>query len=195
MVVRSASDDGTLDLSVLLRPVRTDNLELMRLVIPFSTSEGIRKDTGIITWIGWPNRVTTEGRTAATTSMTRGLRGRQDWIVLTSRIRTGRSSHDESEVSLWDLLGVEVEPTLLTEKVLESLSWMYDGFLNRLDQRMMQRVASMVDLMGTKVEAFHKGGRVAGTLSGVDDVGRLILKLPRGGASMAVEDVESLREQ
>ena len=62
---------GMLDLSVC-RLASGRSLEGFGLLGPLAaacTSEGIRRDTGIVSWLHWPNLVTIDGRVVAKTSL------------------------------------------------------------------------------------------------------------------------------
>ncbi len=66
---------GMLDLSVCLLTIgdpRPGRLGLLGPLAAACTSEGIRRDTGIVSWLHWPNLVTIHGRVVARASLSLG---------------------------------------------------------------------------------------------------------------------------
>ncbi|MGA2199313.1 MAG: hypothetical protein ABSG45_05185, partial [Nitrososphaerales archaeon] len=68
--------------SVVLRPRSGLQLGLLALIATFCASEGIRKDTGIITWIRWPDEIVARVGVVATTSVVLGGAKDAPWAVL-----------------------------------------------------------------------------------------------------------------
>lgn len=195
VVVSHRPGDPLLRFSVILRPVKPRQPELLRLVVAFSTSEGIRKDTGIITWLRWPDKVVAGRRVVATTSMVSSSAINPEWVVLTSSIRTGRTDPgDGDQTSLLDVLGVEVDPDLLVERVLESLSWMYYGWSRGMVDHIIMRFRSMLDTIGTRVQIADHGRLKVGIARDVDSMGNLVVELQTGEESIRVEDADRLKE-
>jgi biotin-(acetyl-CoA carboxylase) ligase len=195
VIAAHRAGDPALRFSVLLRPISVPHPELLRLIIPFSTSEGIRKDTGIITWLKWPGRVLAGRKTIATTSTVVGPGSYPQWVVLSASILTGPVvAHDPDKISLLDLLGVEVEPDLLLEKVLESLSWMYHGWTRGMNDHIMSRYGSMLDTIGRQVQISDHGSRAEGIVKGIDAMGNLEVELKAGLVSIMVEDADRVKE-
>jgi hypothetical protein len=62
------ADDSAQASSTLTRG-RMGGLDLLGPLAAACTSEGIRRDTGIVSWLYWPNLVTIDGRLVATTSV------------------------------------------------------------------------------------------------------------------------------
>jgi len=195
VVVSHGPGDQILVFSVILRPAKARRAELLRLIVPFCTSEGIRKDTGIITWLRWPDKVVIGRRVVASTSVVEGPDGRPRWVVLTSSVRTGRTDDGvPDQVSLFDALGVEVDPDLLVEKVLESLSWMYYGWSRGMDEHIVMRVRSMLDTIGRRVELDDDGRLRVGVAKDIDGKGSLVVEFQTGEDSIRVEEAGRLKE-
>jgi biotin-(acetyl-CoA carboxylase) ligase len=194
VVVSHRPGDSLLRFSVILRPVKAPQPELLRLIIAFSTSDGIRKDTGIITWLRWPDKVVVGRRLVAATSMARSSALHPRWVVLTSAIRTGRGKVEGESISLLEALGVEVDPDLLVQKVLESLSWMYYGLERGMNDHIVMRFRSMLDTIGRRVEISDHGAPRVGNVVDVDEMGNLVVDFTTGRESLRVEDAGRFKE-
>ncbi len=184
-----------LSLSVVLRPTDKGNRGILPLIISFCTSEGIRKDTGIITWLRWPDKVLVERKVVARTSVVWGSGADSEWLVLTSRIRTrAERGLGSDECSLFDSLGVDLDPELLVDKILESISWMYSGWTRQMDEHILARCRSMLDTIGRRVEISQEGSMRVGTVKDVDDLGDLVVDFGKTRESITADDAAALRE-
>ena len=152
---------------------------LLGLFAAFSASEGIRKDTGIISWVRWPNAVTIEGKRVASTSAAVTESAGGTWAALDFQVNL---LHDEvvGSTSLYDQLGVEVERTLLLDKTLESLSWMHFGWSTGMHPQMLRRVTSMTEIVGGNVSVQKAGRRASGVAMEIDGLGELVVRLDSG---------------
>ncbi|MDA4123322.1 MAG: hypothetical protein OK456_09105 [Thaumarchaeota archaeon] len=184
-----------LSLSVVLRPTDNGNWGLFPLIISFCTSEGIRKDTGIITWLRWPDKVLVERKVVAKTSVARGSGAGSEWAVLTSRIRTkAEAGLGSDECSLFDSLGVDLDPEFLADKILESISWMYSGWTRQMDDHILARCRSMLDTIGRRIEISQEGSLRVGTVKDIDDIGNLVVDFGGSMESITADDAARLRE-
>jgi biotin-(acetyl-CoA carboxylase) ligase len=163
---------------------------LLGLVAAFSASEGIRKDTGIISWVHWPNVVAIDGKIVATTAAAVTSVADVRWVQLDFRVHLSNDDLKDS-TSLSRLLGVELDANLLFEKVLESLSWMHFGWANGMQAQIIRRVKSMTETIGTDVSAQKGGKRVAGSAADIDPLGRLVVRLA-GGEKVRLEAGDEL---
>src|SRR5579864_7176040 len=71
-LVMQGGRPGILDLSICRAASAQASPASLGLLFPLAaacTSEGIRRDTGILSWLHWPNLVTIEGRVVAQTSL------------------------------------------------------------------------------------------------------------------------------
>jgi biotin-(acetyl-CoA carboxylase) ligase len=193
VVAQKDTNAAIVEFSTILRPGPSSQVGLLRMVTAFCTSEGIRKDTGIITWIRWPDTVIAGSAVIATTDVVFEPRSDPGWAVLTARINNG-AVKEGGATSLYDVLGTKVDDQLLMEKVLESLAWMYYGFSRGMHPHIMKRVRSMVETVGRRVEITRDGRSVEGIVKDVDDEGRLVVGLDSGRKSLRVEFGESFRE-
>jgi biotin-(acetyl-CoA carboxylase) ligase len=164
-----------------------DETELfLGLVAAFSASEGIRKDTGVISWVRWPNSVAIEGKNVATTSA-RVTRGKESTrVVLDFTVNVSRPTN-EGTTSLLEVIGVEVDRKILLDKILESLAWMHAGWVNGMHPQVLRRVKSMTETLGSVVSVSRDGERVAGLATDIDAKGRLVVRAE--GTSIMLSDV------
>jgi len=151
---------------------------LLGLVAAFSASEGIRKDTGVISWVRWPNRVAIDGKTVAEASarVTPGVgAGRLALLSVTVNLL---HTNVRGSTSLFDSVGVEVDRDLLLEKILDSLSWMQVGWATGMHEMLLRRIASMTETIGSTVTL--KRRRASAEALGIDNLGRLRVRLSNG---------------
>lgn len=175
IVVVDGAEDAALRFSAFTECGDESTL-LLGIIAAFCASEGIRKDTGIISWVRWPNVVAIDGEEVATTSalVTRGedkSRVELDFSISVS----GAVGVDGT--TLCAKLGVEVDRDLLMEKVLESLSWMQFGWSTGMHDQILGRVRSMTETIGSRVGLRSGKTGVAGD---VDGAGRLVVLLANG---------------
>ncbi len=169
-----------LDFSVILRPRAGPPLGLLAPIATFCASEGIRKDTGIITWLRWPDEVVAGSEVAATTSFVQGKDADGRWAILNFRVNLGQASGVGS-TSLHELLGVDVDPEMLLSKILDSLSWMHSGWVKEMYPQILARISSMLENPGGRVVLEREGKAVQGVVKGVDELGRLLVDLDGTG--------------
>lgn len=199
-----------LDLSVCLISTRgadSGTFGLFGLLAAACTSEGIRRDTGIVSWLHWPNLVTIGGRVVATTSLFCAAPSAPDAETeVTLRIRVncfgGRPSDFPSALpctSILDVLGVEIDVDLLRDKVLHALDWYHAELERGMDRKLVDRIRPTVSWIGRPVEVrTADAGVLRGTAKRLDDHGSLVLE-QRGGRSarrarvLAPENVELVR--
>ena len=164
----------------------------LTLVAAFSASEGIRKDTGIISWVEWPGKVTIDGRTVGESSASVEERGdgKQKLAKMSFRVNLLHTNQRDS-TSLYDCLGVEVDRELLLEKILESLSWMQFGWANGMHSQLLRRVRSMTETIGRNVSVRVNQGREQGKVVEVDQFGRLNVRL-RDGREVTLTKADEL---
>jgi biotin-(acetyl-CoA carboxylase) ligase len=149
------------------------------LIGAFCASEGIRKDTGIISWIRWPAMVVIRDAVAARSDV-KVLPDTERRAILTISVNR---LHVEVRglTSLQDELGVRVEPRMLLDKTLESLSWMHFAWSNGMDEHVMKRVRSMTETIDSRVMVRTRGKLASGKAQTIDAAGRLVVDLDGGG--------------
>ena len=186
----SASSSSVLSFSVILRPQPGSQVQILPIIATFCASEGIRKDTGIITWIRWPDEVVAGEDVVAVTDLTPDGPADAPRAILSFRINLGHVRRAGS-TSLRDLLGVDVDPDMLVAKVIDSLSWMHSGWVKGMYPQILPRIASMLENAGGRVLVDHDGTAETGLVRGVDETGRLIVELS-GGEEVRLRDRSGL---
>jgi biotin-(acetyl-CoA carboxylase) ligase len=186
---------GLLDLSICLaadREAAPGGLGLLRPVVAASTSEGIRRDTGIVSWLHWPNLVTIDGRVVAKTSLSLAPRpgaGGEARIVARILVNcfAARSDRFSSialpSTSISKTLGVEIDLDLLRDKVLHALNWYHAEWERGMIQKLVERIRPTIFWLGGVVEVkLVDGLLLKGRARGLDDEGSLLLEQEhRGG--------------
>jgi BirA family biotin operon repressor/biotin-[acetyl-CoA-carboxylase] ligase len=186
---------GLLDLSVCLSAdgrEESGRLGLLRPLVAASTSEGIRRDTGVVSWLHWPDLVTIGDRVVATTSLSPAPRSESNEKTgAVARISVNCFAPRPSEfsavsmpsTSIRKVLGVEIDVDLLRDKVLHALNWYHAEWQRGMSQKLIERMRPTIACLGREVEVSLAGGRVMkGRASGLDDEGSLMLEQKRARA-------------
>lgn len=181
VVVQKQDGAAVLRLSAVVRTSGVSRLALT-LIAAFSASEGIRKDTGVISWVRWPDKVVIGEAVVATTDVSLLPRGGEPRAALNFAVNR---LHLEGEgvTSLQDQLGVEVDEGILVGKMLESLSWMHFGWTNDMKEHVLKRVKSMTETLDRPVSVRTGSAHGRGTATEIDRLGRLVVRLERGGVA------------
>jgi biotin-(acetyl-CoA carboxylase) ligase len=199
VVARSSRSPDVVRASAVVR-TRGMSVLALSLITAFSVSEGIRKDTGIISWVRWPDRVVigaaTVGRGGASlVSQGRGGRSIGERAILEMSVNRLRSRMSSAAVtSLEKELGAKVDEQMLLGKMLESLSWMHFGWTNGMQEHVMKRVSAMTETIGTKVSFVLDGKRLSGLATEVDPSGRLLVEVDAGKTMVELTDADELLE-
>ncbi|MDA4115756.1 MAG: hypothetical protein OK442_04290 [Thaumarchaeota archaeon] len=187
---------GLLQLSVCRASARRVNSGDFRLLGPLAaacTSEGIRRDTGIISWLHWPNLVTIEGRVVAMTSLSLtqpvepGSKAQVVFGVLVNCSASVPSSFPSGlpAVSILEALGVEVDAGLLRDKVLHALDWYFAEWERGMHRKLVERMEPTISWLGRDVRVRTTDAKVlTGKAEAIDDQGSLLLD--RRGVTLTV---------
>ncbi len=185
--------------------------EALGLLVPLvaaCASEGIRRDTGVVSWLHWPNLVTFEGRALAEASLSVSPPRKQGGdlelvfgisVNCFADIQHGPPSKLR-ETSILQVLGVEVDPGMLRDRILQALDWYYAEWERGAYQKLVERMRPTVAWLGRDVEVRGSEGRVLrGRALGLDERGSLLLDPRRGVAKRSAlalrpESVELVRE-
>lgn len=163
------------------------------------TSEGIRRDTGIISWLHWPDLVTIDGKVVAKTSLS-----------LEKPSRPGAKAHAVFEVSvncfadgvafapalrstsILEVLGVEIDVDLLREKVLHALDWYLAEWERGKLGKLVERIQPTISWLGQEVEVRTAADVLRGKAARLEEDGSLVLEGP-GARAVPPELVEVVR--
>jgi len=178
---------GVLELSVCLFAsgrVKPGGLGLLGPLAAACTSEGIRRATGIVSWLHWPDLVTIGGRVVAKTSFSLAAPPESDGTALVV-YRTlvncyagipGEFPPDLPSTSILDALGVEIEIDLLRDKVLHALDWYHAEWVRGMDRKLVERIQPTIAWLGRIVEVNTADDRVLrGMARGLDESGSLLI--------------------
>lgn len=188
---------GLLDLSVCLAAESIEasgGLSLLRALVAASTSEGVRRDTGIISWLHWPDLVTIDNRVVATTFLSHAPRSESSKKAgVVARISVNcfaPRSYEFSSVALPSTsirreLGVEIDVDFLRDKILHALDWYHAEWERGMSRKLVERIGPTIAWLGRDVDVRLADGRVLkGRVIGLDDEGSLLLDQEhRGGSS------------
>jgi biotin-(acetyl-CoA carboxylase) ligase len=185
---------GLLDLSICLLAGGHASPRMLGLLNPLaaaSTSEGIRKDTGIVSWLHWPDLVTIDGRVVAKTSLSlaaspesvgKSVRGGKTRAMVDVSVNcfSSRPTAFPSALpstSILEVLGVEIDVALLREKVLHALDWYYAEWERGMHRKLAERMRPTIAWLGREVVVRAAGSPpMRGRAKGLDDFGSLLLE-------------------
>jgi len=201
LVVQSGTR-GLLQLSVCrasARRVASGDFGLLGPLVAACASEGIRRDTGVISWLHWPNLVTIDGRVVAMTSLSLtpplepGSKARVVFGVLVN-CSAGRPPSFPSglpAVSILEALGVEIGVGLLRDKILHALDWYFAEWERGMHRKLVERMEPTISWLGSDVLVRTTDARVlAGRAEGLDDQGSLRLERKAGTLTVPAASVE-----
>ena len=185
---------GLLDISVCLSAdgkEASGGLDLLRPLVAASTSEGVRRDTGIVSWLHWPDLVTIGDRVVATTSLSPAPHSESNEKTgVVARISVNCFAPRPSEfsavsmpsTSIREVLGVEIDVDLLRDKVLHALNWYHAEWQRGMSQKLIERIRPTIAWLGREVDVSLADGRVLkGRARGLDDEGSLLLEQKHRG--------------
>ncbi|HEV2390340.1 MAG TPA: hypothetical protein VGS04_06400 [Nitrososphaerales archaeon] len=195
---------GVLDLSVCLlvsgqgNQASTGKLGFLGPLAAACTSEGIRRDTGIISWLHWPDLVTIEGRVVAKTSLSLAERGPDGSAKVVLRICVNCFAETPAmfpssplPTSLFDALGVEIDLDLLRDKILHAVDWYFAEWERGMHRKLVDRIAPTISWLGGYVEVRTTDAKVlTGRAKGLDERGSLLLERRGGTLTVPAGSVE-----
>lgn len=195
--VLEGCERGVLELLVcreLAAPALPHRAGLLWPIAAACTSEGIRRDTGAVSWLHWPNLVTFEGRVLARTWLSTTDQtpvGPRHFIFTIAVDCFARPPTALAEglpaTSILEVLGVEIDVRLLREKVLHALDWYLAEWEAGRYAALVKRIEPTISWLGRKVTVPTSDGEVlSGRAKGLDESGSLILA-PRGEVVRAEE--------
>jgi BirA family transcriptional regulator, biotin operon repressor / biotin---[acetyl-CoA-carboxylase] ligase len=197
------SPPGGLYMSLVLRPVRTSEMQLLPLMGAFSIVEGIRKATGIVSLVRWPNDVTIEGKKVAGVIAETKYQGPVvSHVIVGMGINCNFSAESLgalalNSTTLSDHLGTPVDLDNLRDTTLQSFGMMYSRWENNSDKEIFAERAGWFSTLGKKVEIemLAGGAKIICTAQRVLEDGSLIATDEQGRPlTIRGEDIQRLRE-
>ncbi len=181
------------------RQVTSGDFRLLFPVAAACASEGIRRDTGIISWLHWPSLVTIDGRVVAKTSLSVSpppepcSKARVVFGVLVN-CSAGRPASFPSglpALSIFDALGVEIDVDLLRDKILHALDWYFAEWERGMHRKLVERMEPTISWLGSDVRVRTTDAKVlTGKAEGLDDQGSLLLRRRGGTLTVPAGSVE-----
>jgi len=181
------------------RRVPTPDFALLGPLAAACASEGVRRDTGIISWLHWPNLVTIDGRVVARTSLSLtqppgpDFKARVVFEVLVNCFAKRPASFPPGlqATSILEALGVEIDVDLLRDKVLHALDWYFAEWERGMHRKLVERIEPTISWLGSDVRVRTTDAKVLkGKAEGLDDRGSLLLERRGGALAVQAESVE-----
>jgi biotin-(acetyl-CoA carboxylase) ligase len=196
---------GLLELSACrasTRRVASGDFRLLGPLAAACASEGIRRDTGIISWFHWPNLVTIDGRVVAETSLAVTQPADTDpktRVVFGVRVncfarRPASFPSGLPVTSVLQALGVEIDLDLLRDKVLHALDWYFAEWERGMHTKLVERMAPTISWLGRDVEVRTTDAKaIVGRARGLDDRGSLLLERREGVLTVPPDSAELVK--
>jgi BirA family biotin operon repressor/biotin-[acetyl-CoA-carboxylase] ligase len=143
-------------MSVILRPKRNDEIQLLPLVGAFAVADGIMKDTGLVPFVRWPNDVLLEGKKIAGIIAESAYRGKNlSYAIVGIGINCNARAdslgeYSQFSTSLKEQLGVEVDLSILRDRVLDCFAPFYSEW--ERSGKIVGRRKDWISTIGKKVE-------------------------------------------
>lgn len=185
-------------MSLILRPQRKSGLQLLPLIGALAVADGIKKDTGIVPFVRWPNDVTIHGKKVAGVIAEAGYKETMpSHLILGLGVNCNFASQSLGEIAkysttLMDELGVSVDITILRDKVLQSFEHLYAEWGRGVS--LVSKKKDWISTIGKKIEVNRKTGVVLCTAEDVNDDGTLVIRTEISRETLRAEDIERIRE-
>ncbi|MBI3022121.1 MAG: biotin--[acetyl-CoA-carboxylase] ligase [Thaumarchaeota archaeon] len=192
------SPRGGLYMSLILRPKRKSGLQLLPLIGALAVADGIKKDTGIVPFVRWPNDVTIHGKKVAGVIAEAGYKETiPSHLILGLGVNCNFASRSLGEIAkysttLMDELGVKMDITILRDKILQSFGHLYAEWGRGV--RLVSKKKDWISTVGKKIEVIRKTGVVVCTAEDVNDDGTLVIRTELSRETLRAEDIERIRE-
>jgi BirA family biotin operon repressor/biotin-[acetyl-CoA-carboxylase] ligase len=186
--------EGGLWFAVLVYPRQSATTSpLLILTTALSVVEGVAKTTGLQPLLRWPNEVSLHGSVVAAASVemevvndtiARAFAGAGIYV---------NSKPTEHETSIAEQAGGEIDHMLLLENILQSFTRNYHLYKEGWRVELLDRIRDMLEYVRTVVSVnLSQGTQLIGFLEGLDELGRLILRVDQERIPLAPADVESV---
>lgn len=180
-----ASPRGGVWLSVILSPgLPADRVAVIALAAGIAAAQAIRKTTGLLARLKWPNDVLVDGKKVVGILAEATPGG--EWVVVGIGINANVSRDALPEVSgypvtsLQELLGHAVDREALIRALLRELDEGYAGLRSAGVSGVLRRWREMAETLGRVVLVETAGATIHGTAVDVDEAGGLLLRLDDG---------------
>lgn len=156
---------GGLYMSVLLRPARSDGLQLIPLIGALAVMEGIRVCTGADSRLRWPNDVVIGGKKlAGVIAEAEHVGGRVRSVILGIGVNcnlapTRLGEYSQHSTTLMAVLGRRIRIGALKREIARSLQPVYSEWNKGADEAIIGRIELALDTLGRRVTFETNEGR------------------------------------
>jgi len=195
------SPQGGLYMSLILRPKRPTGVQLLPIITSFAIMEGIKRETGVVTFMRWPNDVMLQGKKVAGVIAEASYRGETlSHVVVGIGINCNFRAESLGELAgssttLMDYLGRPVDLAGLRDRILSCLAPLYrDWSLGRAAVKILES-RGHISTIGKRVEVkLSNGSTLVCRATNIDRNGGLVVERDGQEALLRAEDVERLKE-
>jgi len=194
-----ASPRGGVWLSVILSPgLPMDKVAVIGLVAGIAVAQAIRKTTGLLARLKWPNDVLVEGQKVVGV-LAEAAPG-ADWVVVGIGINVNIApdalpvAAGYPVTSLSAQLGHMVDREALIRAVLRELDQGYAVLRSSGISGVLRRWREMAETLGRPVRVEMSGATIYGTAFDIDEAGALLVRLDTGAVQRVVAGGGGVRE-
>jgi BirA family biotin operon repressor/biotin-[acetyl-CoA-carboxylase] ligase len=195
-----SSPRGGLYMSMILRPTRYQGIEILPLVGALAVVEGVRRDTGVVPGIKWPNDVVIDGKKLSGIISEASFSGpKVEYAVLGIGVNcnfpaAALGEESQEATTLMDVLRVKVDLNLLREKILDAFEAHYLQWLGGFDDILMKNIKTSLRTIGKTVEVVVNGRTFVAKAEDISSSGALVVVEGNKRSSIRPENLERLRE-
>lgn len=194
-----ASPRGGVWLSVILSPtLALERVPIVGFAAAIAAAVAIRKTTGLLARLKWPNDVLVDGRKVV--GVLTEAAPAPGWVVVGIGINANVSRDALPEVpgdraaSLQTLLGRPIDREALTRTLLLELDRWYDTLTSAGVESVLRRWREMADTLGRAVRVETATATICGVAHDVDEAGALLVRLTDGTLHRVVAGEVRLRD-
>lgn len=192
------SPEGGLWFSTVLYPdIEPSSAMMVTMCASIAIAQALRRISSVDACIKWPNDVMVRGKKIAgvLTEMHASTKGFR-YVVVGIGINVNNPIPEELEdraVSLKDVCDSEIDPEELLPCVLKEMDILYRMIAEGRYQEMISMWLDNTDMIGMKVRVTRECDVVYGQVSGIDEVGRLLVDVDGEVIRVVTGDVEVIR--
>ena len=192
-VFRRSGVRGLLALELSFMPLAGGGMPVP--LVAASASEAIRKDTGVISWLQWPDLVSIEGKAVGRAAVSKGPTGLTTAEITINCHAPLESMRPEGmqPTSIRETLGVEIDVDLLREKLVHAFDWYLAEWERGMHRKMIDRIQPTIPWVGSVVEVLSDAGKARGTASGLGEGCALVVARGRIRTAFMPEEVRFVR--
>jgi BirA family biotin operon repressor/biotin-[acetyl-CoA-carboxylase] ligase len=193
------SPRGGVWLSVILSPgLPAERTPVIGFAAAVAAAQAIRKTTGLLARLKWPNDVLVEGKKVV--GILAEAPAGADWVVIGIGINANIAQEALPQVSgypatsLQVLLGHEVDREALIRTLLRELDLGYATLSSTGVRGVLRRWRDMSETLGQAVQVETPDAVISGTAYDIDEAGALLVRLQDGTVRRVVAGDVRLRE-